>query len=200
MSCIKVDSYNGLNDILLRVLGSCIAKNVSLKSLSLGRVPSVTSDAWRSFFSRLHGSMAQFENINLRENLSIDDSVLSEFLCLLNPGSKIKSFDLFGCKISHSGWDSLMNVLDQTSVEQLMAEHLDTCLDLPDNLYRLLANGNLKKIALFLIPIELVAVFWTFYQNHDANWRISIFGAKLTIQRNYRLSWNVPIHSEAMRH
>ena len=99
--------------------------------------------------------MAQFEDINLRENLSIDDSVLSEFLCLLNPGSKIKSFDLFGCKISHSGWDSLMNVLDQTSVEQLMAEHLDTCLDLPDNLYRLLANGNLKKIALFLIPIEL---------------------------------------------
>ena len=152
---LMLSDCNGLNDISLRVLGSCIANNVSLKSLSLGRVPSVTSNAWRSFFSRLHGSMAQFEDVNLRENLSIDDSVLSEFLCLLNPGSKIKSFDLFGCKISHSGWDSLTNVLHQTSVEQFMAEHLDTCLVLPDNLYRLLANGNLKKISLFLVPIEL---------------------------------------------
>jgi hypothetical protein len=141
---------SGLDDNTLLVLRSRLASGASsLKKLQMGHSHSITSEAWKCFFSHLRNCTMQLEHVGFRGNYAINDEVLAEFVRLLGRDSKLKSFDLIDCGFSQCGWDLLTSALRGTAIESLqcMGYYVGD-IDVPLELRRLIGNGSLKEIAL----------------------------------------------------
>jgi hypothetical protein len=156
---LDLNYCTGFDEVSLRVLGDrlFLAQNSTLKSLGLRSSESITSCAWKVFFSKLKDNDCQLERIFLRDNLSINDGVVPELLRLLTNGTKIKSFDLCDCGVSRRGWNSLANAVSRTKVEKLLYDHhgLLYATELPSVFQQVIANENLKELELFSIPVNI---------------------------------------------
>jgi Ran GTPase-activating protein (RanGAP) involved in mRNA processing and transport len=117
----------GMNNEALSTLGECIAASKSLRRLDLSReewagIGDITTSSadWASFFRQLRETaLLKLESINLQNNLSIDDSVLQDLMDLFRSTTNLKTVKLGGCGISSNGANRLLDMLHQTSIQEI---------------------------------------------------------------------------------
>jgi hypothetical protein len=140
-----------LNDAMLQVLGECMARNASLKTLDLSKNYRITSSAWTAFFSEIFYSDTEVEHINLSDNgRQLNDGVLSEMAAFLTTSrTYVKTLNLKECYISSDGCQLLLRMLHKTPIESFhfLQWGSYTIESLPISTYRLL-NGRLKALSL----------------------------------------------------
>jgi hypothetical protein len=147
------DTDGGMNDESLSALGDCIAANRTLKSLDLsGRYKrNITTAGWASFYRQLAETASlKIESINLQNNPLIDDSVLQELMDLFRSATNLKTVKLRGCCISSNGAYRLLDMLRQTSIQDIddFCEDMnrDTHNNLPASFITMLGNGGLRGL------------------------------------------------------
>jgi hypothetical protein len=150
----------GMNDELLSALGECIAANKMLKTLDLrGIDDNIATAGWASFFRKLcETASLKLESIDLRYNSLIDDSVLQELIDLFRSATNLKTVKLGDCGISSNGANRLLDMLHQTSIQDIddfcVNMTRDTDNNLPPNIYTMLGNGGLRGLHFGWLNLE----------------------------------------------
>jgi hypothetical protein len=154
----------GLNNESLSALGECIAANETLKRLDLSCYEwgvNITTACWVSLFRQLREtSSLKLESIDLQHNryISIGYSVLQELMDLFRSATNLKTVKLGGCGISSDGANRLLNMLHQTSIQNIdtfsATTDEDTENNLPVNFYTMLGNGGLRGLHFGWLSLE----------------------------------------------
>jgi hypothetical protein len=150
LNCQPGCNDSGLDDKALCVLGECVAANNKLRRLGLFCVErKISTTTWVSFIRKLRNiALLKLETIDLRYNQSIDDNTLQDLMNLFRSAVNLKTVKL-PSRISSNGANRLMDMLHQTSIQNINALCKTLDSNLYGNFYSMLRNGGLKMLSSF---------------------------------------------------